>query len=171
MAIRKRDVVIHYDEDKEEIVFYTTDLSRTESIRAAEFDGMRVETSFLRDKSPSDAEQALGRTVFALLERGASVKFGIRDYAAEAEEAQREHVQQLERDVLAGSAEACYHLGLHLHYSAMKHASKDNLERAETLIRDAAHAGYPQAEKILKQWPDLKDAALRTIERRRNSRE
>lgn len=171
MAIRKRDVVIHYDEEKQEIVFYTTDLSKTEAIRASEFDGMRAELSFLRAKSPSDAEQALGRTVFALLERGASVKFGIRDYAAEAEDARRAHIQQLERDVLTGSAEASYHLGIELHYSAMKHGSKDDLERAESFFHDAARAGYPQAEETLKQWPDLKDAALRAIERRRNSQE
>lgn len=162
----KRDLVVHYDEVQQEFVFYSTPTDKTEVIRETEFGGCRISISDLKEKSPSDAEQAVGGAVLSLLDLGAMIKAGIRDYAAEADKAERKHRALLEQQVKNGDAEASYQLAISLHFSAMKHGSLADLERAETLFDTAARAGHPWAIKTMKTWPDMKEAALRTIQRR-----
>ncbi|RQH05649.1 hypothetical protein [Paraburkholderia dinghuensis] len=166
MAGGKRDLVVHYDEARQEIVFYSTDSSKTEAIRAAEFGGCRIRVSHLKEKSPSDAEQTVGGTVLAILDQAATAKTGIRDYAAEAEKAAVEHRAMLERQVQVGDVEASYHLAIELHYSAIKHGSAADLERAGALFDAAARAGHPDGIRATENWPDMRDSALRLIQRR-----
>lgn len=165
MPNEKRDLVIHYDEAEQKIIFYSTAVANTEKIRATEFDGVCPDVSFFKAKSPSEAEQALGGMVFSLLDLHALKKVGIRDYEAEAELAHQQYRQELEGEVLAGDIDAYYHLFIELHSSAMKNRSMDDLERAENLLTTAVGQGHGEATKMLEQWPDLKAAALRLIQR------
>lgn len=168
MSNEKRDLIIHYDEDEQKIIFYSTAVANTEKIRATEFDGVCPDVSFFQAKSPSEAEQALGGMVFSLLDLHALKKMGIRDYEAEAELAHQQYRQELEGEVLAGDTDAYYHLFIELHSSAMKNRSMDDLERAENLLTTAVGQGHGEAIKMLEQWPDLKAAALRRIQRGAN---
>ena len=165
MASKKRDLVIHYDEDSQKIIFYSTDIDNTEDIRANEFGGVCPETEFFKAQSPDIAEQKLGGMVFALLDLHSNVKVGIRDYAAEAEEAARIRVQELEQEVKSNAPEAQYHLFVHLHSKAMKNYSLTDLVRAESLLIASAAQGYAEAQSSLESWPDLKAAAERRINR------
>jgi hypothetical protein len=161
----KRDLVIHYDEDSQKIIVYSTDISNTEAIRAKEFDGVCPEVEFFKTQPPDTAEQKLGGMVFALLDLHSKKKVGIRDYAAEADAAHKLWVQELEEEVKRNIPEAQYHLFIHLHSEAMKNHSLPDLTRAESLLLASAAQGYPEAILSLESWPDIKAAAERRINR------
>ncbi|HEY6019517.1 MAG TPA: hypothetical protein VIY48_06340 [Candidatus Paceibacterota bacterium] len=165
MAGEKRDLVIHYDEDNQKIIFYSTDISNTESIRAKEFDGVCPEVEFFKTQPPDIAEQRLGAMVFSLLDLHSTRKVGIRNYAAEADEAMNLLVQELEEEVKHNDPDAQYHLFIRLHSLAMKNYSLSELERAESLLLASAAQGHPEATSSLESWPDLKAAAERRIKR------
>lgn len=165
MTGEKRDLVIHYDEDNQRIIFYSTDITNTANIRAKEFDGVCPEVEFFKTQPPEIAEQKLGGMVFALLDLHSQKKVGIRDYAAEADEAQKQWLQELEEEVKHNDPEAQYQLFIHLHHSAMKNYSLPELNRAETLLIASAAQGHQEAKLSLESWPDLKAAAERRISR------
>jgi hypothetical protein len=165
MTGKKRDLVIHYDEDSQKIIFYSTDISNTENIRAKEFDGVCPEVEFFKSLPPEIAEQKLGGMVFALLDLHSETKVGIRNYAAEAEEAQQLWIQELEEEVKLNDPDAQYHLFMHLHSAAMKNYSLPDLARAESLLSASAAQGHAEAKLSMESWPDLKAAAERRINR------
>lgn len=165
MNSKKRDIVIHYDENSQKIIFYSTDTTNTETIRAKEFDGVCPEVEFFKSLPPEIAEQKLGGMVFALLDLHSKMKVGIRDYAAEAEEANQLWVQELEEEAKNNDPEAQYHLFIHLHSVAMKAYSLPDLARAESLLFASAAQGYAEAQASLESWPDLKAAAEKRISR------
>jgi hypothetical protein len=165
MTSKKRDLVIHYDEDGQKIIFYSTDISNTENIRAKDFDGVCPEVEFFKTLPPEIAEQKLGGMVFALLDLHSKTKVGIRNYAAEAEEAQQLWIQELEEEVKLNDPDAQYHLFMHLHSAAMKNYSLPDLARAESLLSAAAAQGHAEAKLSMVSWPDLKAAAERRINR------
>ena len=165
MADIKRDLVIHYDEDGQKIIFYSTDISNTENIRAKEFGGVCPEVEFFKAQSPDIAEQKLGGMVFALLDLHSTRKIGIRNYAAEADEAINQWIQELEEEVKHNDPNAQYDLFIHLHSSAMQNYSLPDLARAESLLLASAAQGHPEAKSSLESWPDLKAAAERRINR------
>lgn len=165
MTGEKRDLVIHYDEDSQKIVFYSTVISNTEKIRAKEFDGVCPEVEFFKAQPPDIAEQKLGGMIFALLDLHSKRKVGIRNYAAEAEEANKLWVQELEEEAKHNDPEAQYHLFIHLHSVAMKNHSLPELARAESLLLASAAHGHSEAKLSLESWPDLKAAAERRINR------
>jgi hypothetical protein len=165
MKSEKRDILIHYDEDSQKIFFYSTNASNTETIRANEFDGVCPEVEFFKRLPPDEAEQRIGGMLFALLDLHCRKKVGIRDYAAEAEEANKLWVQELEEEAKNNDPEAQYHLFIHLHSLAMKTYSLPDLIRAESLLFASAAQGYAEAQISLESWPDLKAAAERRINR------
>jgi len=165
MTGEKRDLVIHYDEDSQKIIFYSTDISNTESIRAKEFDGVCPEVEFFKTQPPDLAEQKLGGMVFALLDLHSKKKVGIRNYAVEAEEAINQLIQKLEEEARHNDPNAQYHLFIHFHSLAMKNYSLPDLARAESLLLASAAQGHAEAKLSLENWPDLKAAAERRINR------
>ena len=56
----KRDVLIHFDEAREEIIFYTVDSTSIETIRKKEFGGAKTEIEWFQNKKPEGAESNLG---------------------------------------------------------------------------------------------------------------
>lgn len=165
MTGEKRDLVIHYDEDSQKIIFYSTDISSTENIRAKEFDGVCPEVDFFKSQPPDIAEQKLGGMVFALLDLHSIRKVGIRNYAAEAEEAINQWMQELEEEVKHNDPNAQYDLSIYLHSVAMKNYSLPDLARAESLLLASAAQGHAEAKLSLESWPELKAAAERRIKR------
>jgi hypothetical protein len=165
MTGEKRDLVIHYDEDSQKIIFYSTDISNTESIRAKEFDGVCPEVEFFKTQPPDIAEQKLGGMVFALLDLHSKNKVGIRNYADEAEEAIDQLMLELEEEAKHNDPNAQYHLFIRLHSLAMKNYSLPDLARAESLLMASAAQGHAEAKLALESWPDLKAAAERRIKR------
>lgn len=164
--MEKHDLLIHYDEDRREFVFHPVPTKETADLRANSFDGVRPEISYFKELSPDEAEQALGRLVFSLMDLNSLEKVGIRDYEAEAEAAHRVYVAELEKQVKIGDPEAMFHLSQAIHEAAMKQCSLQHLHRAESLLTAAAHAGYEGAkERLEKTWPMLKAATERRIAR------
>jgi hypothetical protein len=165
MAIGKRDLLIHYDEDRGELIFHSVPVEGTEHLRANSFDGVRPEIEFYRGLPPDEAEQALGRLVFSLIDLNSAKKIGVRDYKAESDAAHVEYVADLEEQAKADDEDAKYHLALEMHRSAMSNYSLPDLVRAEHLLMAAVDRGHAKAKETAQSWPSLKAAAERRIAR------
>jgi hypothetical protein len=159
----KHDLLIHYDEDHNVLVFHSVPTSATSELRATSFDGVQSETSYLQSMQPDEAEKKLGNLVFSLTDHNSHKKIGIRDYSAEAKIAHELYIQELEQDAKDGDNDAKYHLYLALHSSALRNRSLKELLRAEVLILEAAAQGNEKAIRSLEDWPLVKSAALRRI--------
>lgn len=165
MAIGKRDLLIHYDEERGELIFHSVPVEDTVELRANSFDGVRPEVSFFRELPADEAEKALGRLVFSVVDLNSGSKIGIRDYESEADAAHAEYVAELEQQAQAGDADSVYHLALEMHRSAMSNYSLSDLARAESLLMEAVAQGHEKAKESAKSWPMLKAAAERRIAR------
>jgi hypothetical protein len=165
MTKEKRDLLLHYDEDRRVIVFYSVPTAATSDLRAAAFDGVQPDLDYFKSLPPEEAERTLGGLAFSLIDLNCGKKIGIRDYAAEASAAHIGYVQDLERQVRDGDSEAQYHLFIELHSSAMKHYSSNHLTRAEALLLAAVAQGNEEAQRTLADWPLMKAAAERRIKR------
>lgn len=165
MASGKRDLLIHYDEDKKVVVFHSVPVADTSRIRADSFDGVQPPIDYYQSLTPDEAEMKLGGLVFSLIDLNSEKKIGIRDYATESKKAHAIYIQELEEQAKGGNSEAQYHLFLELHSSAMKNCSLEDLLRAESLLLASAAKDYDEAVSCLESWPLLKGAAERRINR------
>lgn len=163
--MEKRDLIIHYDEERDELVFHSVLAERTVDLRARSFDGVRPEVSFFNELPPDEAEQALGHLVFSLIDLNSAKKIGIRDYEGEADAAHVKYVAELEKQAKAGDVDSICHLALEMHRSAMSNYSLADLARAENLLMAAAAQGNEKAKEFAESWPMLKAAAERRIAR------
>lgn len=73
----KEDVLVHYDEDEGELVFYAVPSISTVGLRAKSFDGVRPPVSDLQALEPNEAMRRVGGTVLAILDLSSTVKLGI----------------------------------------------------------------------------------------------
>jgi hypothetical protein len=165
MTNEKRDLLVHYDEETQEVILYSVKTTETSSIRAKEFGGVRPEVEYFKSMPPEEAEMKLGGLVFSLLDLGSLKKIEIRPYEAEAEEAQTKFIEELEEQIKTNDPDAQYQLFMHLHSRAMKNYSFSDLERSESLLHAAATQGHEGAKSSLESWPMLKSAAERRIRR------
>lgn len=164
--MEKVDLIIHYDEERGEIIFHSVPSRETIDLRSKSFDGVRPEVSYFKGLPPDEAEQALGRIVFSLVDLNSDRKIEIRDYKSEAEAAHLEYVAELEEQVKTGDIDAMFHLSQEMHRSAMTRYSQADLRRAEQLLTHAAREGHKEAQDWLEStWPVLKAAAERRIAR------
>ena len=165
MTNEKRDLLVHYDEETQEVVLYSVNTAETSGIRAKEFGGVRPEVEYFKSMPPDEAETKLGGLVFSLLDLGSLKKIKIRPYEVEAEEAHAKSIEELEEKIKTNDPDAQYHLFMHLHSRAMKTYSFPDLERSESLLRAAAAQGHGDAKSSLESWPMLKSVAVRRIKR------
>jgi hypothetical protein len=165
MTSGKRDLLIHYDEDRRVVVFHSVPVADTSKIRADSFDGVQPPIDYFQSLPPDEAEKKLGSLVFSLIDLNSGKRIGIRDYSAEAEVAHSLYVQDLEEQAKGGDCEAQYGLFMALHSSAMKNYSLPELFRAEALLLASAEQGYGEAQRSLEDWPLMKAAAERRINR------
>lgn len=164
--MEKRDLIIHYDEERREIIFHSVPSHETIDLRSKSFDGVRPEVSYFKELPPDEAEQALGRIVFSLIDLNSDRKIEIRDYKSEADVAHLEYVADLEERVKTGDIDAMFYLSQEMHRSAMTSYSQADLRRAEQLLTQAVREGHKEAQDWLESpWPVLKDAAERRIAR------
>jgi hypothetical protein len=164
--MEKRDLLLHYDEEQGEIIFHSVPSNQTVDLRSKSFDGVRPEVSYFKELSPDEAEQALGRLVFSLVDLNSEKKIGIRDYGAEADAADSVYVAELEEQAKAGDIDAIFHLSQEMHRSAMSNCALAELDRAEQLLTHAAREGHQEAKAWLETtWPMPKAAAQRRIAR------
>jgi hypothetical protein len=164
--MEKRDLIIHYDEERGEIIFHSVPSPETIELRSKSFDGVRPEVSYFKGLSPDEAEQALGRIVFSIVDLNSDRKIGIRDYKAEADTAHLQYIAKLEEQVKTGDMDAIFDLSQEMHRSAMTNYSLADLCRAEQLLTHAAREGHKEARDWLEStWPLLKAAAERRIAR------
>lgn len=162
----KRDLLIHFDEDKNEVVFYTISESKASAVRAGEFDGARVDIPHYKEMTPDDAERTLGSTVFSLIDTFSKRKTGIRDYETLNKERHQQDVAAWEMEAASGSAEAQYMLSIEYHSRALFNSDRKALEKAEEMLNLAAAAGYPDAVSSLENnWPIVRAAVERKIAR------
>lgn len=166
----KRDLLLHFDEETGEIIFYTVDSEAVAEIRTREFDGARSDIKELQDQTADEAEKALGSTIFSLFDAFSNKKIGIRDYETLNKDAHLEYVAELENRVESKDPEALYYLFIQRHHEAMQEYSRVKLEEAESLLRESAELGYEESRSRLKNdWQSLREAALGRIARRKNT--
>ncbi len=166
----KRDILLHFDEEMGEIIFYTVDAERVAEIRQREFDGARSDINWFQEQTADEAEKALGAMVFSLIESFSLKKIGIRDYEALNQEAHQQYVAELEAQAASGNPEALYNLFIERHSRALREKSLESLEEAERLLRESAALGHEEARDCLENdWQLLQEAALRSIQRGKNT--
>jgi hypothetical protein len=134
----KRDILLHFDEETDEIIFYTVDSGSVAEIRKREFGGARSDIQWFQQQTADEAEKALSSMVFALIETFSLKKIGIRDYEALSEEARQKCVSELEAQVATNDAEAKYNLFIERHSRALREKSISSLEEAAELGVEAA---------------------------------
>jgi len=162
----KCDVLVHFDEEKNDVVFYTVEQSKTAAIRSSEFDGVRVDVPHFKEIPPEEAERSLGYTVFSLLDTFSKKKIGVRDYEAVNKERHLKDVAEWEIEAAAGSHEAQYMLSLEYHSRALFNSDRQALEKAEEMLRLAAAGGHLEAISSLEgHWPIMRAAVERKINR------
>jgi hypothetical protein len=83
----KEDVLVHYDEELGELVFFTVPTSSTGQLRAKAFGGVRPPVSELQALEPTEAMRRVGGTVLAFLDLSSNEKLGITiEFMAKANE-------------------------------------------------------------------------------------
>lgn len=73
----KEDILVHYDEEAGELVFYTVPTNSTGNLRANSFGGIRPSVSELQALEPTEALYRVGGTVLALLDLSSTQKLGL----------------------------------------------------------------------------------------------
>ena len=157
----KRDLLIHYDEENQQFIFYMVGINETAALRAEAFDGVRPDVAFFKEKTPDEAEKTMGSMVFAGLDHGSINRVNIRDYKAESEAAIEEHIAELEDAAKNNDPQAQYDLFIEYHSRTLRFGQHSDLLRAEELLRASANSGCADAIKALEDWPLLKAAAER----------
>ncbi|MBZ0105703.1 MAG: hypothetical protein K8H84_08740 [Sulfuricella denitrificans] len=161
----KRDLLIHFDEENQQFIFYMVDTNKTAALRAEAFDGVRPDVAFFKEKTPDEAEKTMGSMVFSGLDHGSVHRVNIRDYKAESEAAMKEHIAELEVASRNNDPEAQYNLFMEYHSRTLRFGQRSDLQRAEELLLASANAGCTDAKMALEDWPLLKAAAERRINR------
>ena len=156
MPREKRDLLIHYDEENQKLIFISADVADTVAIRKKGFDGVCPDIEFYRGKEPDEAEKLLGEMVFALIDLNSKKKIGIRDYKKLADDARSEYIIELEEEAKKNNSEAQYSLFVEYRSSAVLNYSNADLERAEILLKAASEGGFPDAIEALKGWAEAK---------------
>ena len=156
MSKEKRDLLIHYDEENQKLIFISTDVADTVAIREKGFCGVCPDIEFYRGKEPDEAEKLLGEMVFSFIDLHSTKKIGIRDYEKLADDAHTEFMNELEEEAKRNNPEAQYLLFIECRSSAVLNYSNSDLERAEFLLKAAADGGYPDAIETLKDWAEVK---------------
>ena len=166
----KRDILLHYDEENDEIIFYTVASARTSEIRKSEFDRARSDIVWFQAQSPDEAESSLGSMVFSLIDTFSEKKIGIRDYGALNQEAHRAYVKELEIEAKAKVPDALYSLFVEWHSKALREKSLDALEDAERLLKESAALGCKEAiDRLENDWGLMLEVARRRIRSARNT--
>ena len=165
MAVDKRDLLVHYDEDTRQLTFHTVASAGAAALRASAGPGVAPDLDELADMAPEHAEQHVGRLVLALVDLHAARKIGIRDYEAEAAAEQARYVEELEAQAAAGDADAQFELFVQLQIVALKTCSAPALERADALLAAAAAQGHDEARAMSANWPMIRAVAERRIAR------
>lgn len=73
----KEDILVHYDEEAGELVFYTVPTNATGRLRDNSFGGIRPSVSELQVLEPTEALCRVGGTVLALLDLSSIKKLGL----------------------------------------------------------------------------------------------
>ncbi len=156
----KRDVLIHYDEEKDEIAFYTLDVAATARARANSFDGARLPLADLRKQGAEEAERTVGSGIFSLLDAFSIRKAGIRDYESISNEEHLAYVAHLEELAAEGDADAQYHLAIELVRQVRDSGSAPAmLALADRHFQASLASGLDKAIKTADTWPHLMESA------------
>lgn len=163
MAKAKRDLVIHYDEERDLVNCYSTDISNTQKIRENEF-GLEVPISVYKNLGSDEAEKMMGAGVFSLLDLHSISPIGIRSYRELSDQFSGEGQEQLEIAAQSGDAEAQYCFAIECFTEGVRNRSVDQIEQAEVWLKTAAANGFADALAYLNDhWERDKASALRGI--------
>ncbi|WP_139798703.1 hypothetical protein [Andreprevotia lacus] len=163
MTKAKRDLIIHFDEENETIVCYSTEERNIEKIRAREFP-LEVPLSMYVEAGADDAERMMGAGIFALLELHGGLKLGMRDYKGESREAKVADFAKIEFKAQHGDAECQFMLAMDLFSRGVRTRSASDIELAEVWLEKSAEGNFLEAIEYLHgDWAMDKDSALRGI--------
>lgn len=165
----KRDILIHFDEEENELILYSVAVEDTGEIRAKEFDGARLDIPYFLEMSADDAERDLGKTVFSLIDTFSYKKTEIRPYEAINAERHRRDIAAWELEASEGDAEAQYMLFIEYHSQALFNADVEALIKAEEMLEASAAQNYESAISKKENWPLMRGAVERKIERKQKT--
>lgn len=154
-----KDLLIHYDEDAQEIIFYEVDVA-TDSKKSA----FRVPLSFYKEKAVDEAERTMGETVFTFFDRWSEVKMGLRNYVEESKQALAKAQRQTKTLARKNDPLAQYHFAINCFTEGVRKRSLADIEKAEQWLKKSASNGCDEAIKYLKEhWERDKTSAQRGI--------
>lgn len=151
MSYAKRDFILHFDDASKQFSFFAVDATSTAPLRAAEGGRLSADVAFFGASGTAEAEQALGRLVLTLLDRG---------YVSAPPAGESSTVPAVPAD---GTVE--YAQFIELQSRAMKEYSNDLLQQAEAVLQKAVRLGHEQATQALRDWPAIKAVADKLIAR------
>lgn len=161
MSKAKRDLVIHYDEERNVVICYSTDISKTQGVRETEF-GLEVPVSVYKDIASDEAEKMMGAGVFSLLDLHSISPIGIRNYRELSNSFSAESQEQLEKAARSGDVEAQYCLAMECFTEGVRNRNISQIEQAEVWLKMAAANGFADAVVYLNDhWERDKASALR----------
>ncbi|MDD0841254.1 hypothetical protein [Pseudomonas sp. Gutcm_11s] len=161
----KRDILIHFDEDANEIILYTVAAAETKDIRAREFDGARLDTPYMLSMPADEIEKIFGATILSLIDTFSLKKIGIRPYEQLNAERHQREVAEWEIAAKEGDAEAQYMLFIEYHTRVLSLGNAAALELAEQMLEASANQGYADAVRSKEAWPEMRAAAERRLKR------
>lgn len=162
MSSDKRSLVLHYDEENDQIVFFSVPASEALALRKDS--GSEIPLSEFRAVSPDEAERRVGEGVFHMFDCFAVRKTGIRDYAGNFEKDIEAMIAELEAKPTDGDGQILSDLSVLYRDLAMRRKSWDLMKKSEVLTRTAAAAGVESAVHALENWELLENAFKRRID-------
>jgi hypothetical protein len=156
--VEKKKLLIDYDEDTKEIIFYEVSQDGCQKI------AIKVPLSLYQKQGPDQAERLMGETVFTFFDSWANIKMGLREYVQEAKKSLASRLDSLRIRALDGEATAQYYFAIECLTSGIKNRSASQIEDADSWLRKSAASGFEDAvEYLAKNWEREKAFALRSI--------
>lgn len=160
MSKRKKDIVVHYDEDAQTLTCFSVDALLLAEFRAKALP-LETNTSVYQALSPEEAERMFGASIFALVDLHSVKKIGIRDYKSLADE-QFARMMSGDAEAASDEAQAKYELALEKIAGGLRSKSWGAMDGAEALLQESAALGCQEAiEYLTTLWPALESRAKR----------
>lgn len=163
MSKAKRDLVVHYDEEKRTVICYTTAEENTEKVRDKEF-GLEVDLSVYAAAGSGEAERMMGAGIFSLLNLHSNLPADLGASSVSMAGSRSDSIKRLESAAEKGDGDAQYCLAIEYFTEGVRIRSAEKIEKAEILLKKAAENGSQAAASYLNEhWERDKASATRGL--------
>lgn len=167
MSAQKYDLLIVFDEEKDQLLFYRAPPrgAARKGGPLTERPAFTLQISALREKEANEAERLVGAGVFLFFEHHSDRKIGIRNYEDHTTNLAEETIHRLEKmSTEVHSSDHKFHLAMAYYDRGVGRRRWSDVEKAEMLLRQAASDGLDKAKEFLKEhWDRMRASAERMM--------